>query len=377
MSRPTNLTELPACGPFREVVIDLPAVTHNVRTIRERVGDIAVMVVVKANGYGHGMIDCARAALAGGAQWLGVADLAEAVELRAAGMTAPILAWLHAPNESFDSAITHDITIGVSSIEQLERAARAGRARIHLKLDTGLSRNGLAPAEWVAAFARAAELEVSNQIVLEGIFSHVSNTHEEEDAAAAAEFDRALELATAAGLNPTLVHLSASLTTLTMPQLNYSMVRVGIAAYGLSPLDDREPSEFGLRPAMTVRARVAAVREVPAGVGVSYDYTYRTPTATRLALVPLGYAEGVPRAASNCGPILVAGERKTVAGRVAMDQFVVDAGDTPVEVGDEVVLFGDQARGVPSVAEWARACDTNVYEIVTRMGGRLDHVVVE
>lgn len=373
----SELTELPPTGPFREVVIDLPALTHNVRTLRAHTGTEHLMIVVKANGYGHGMVDSARAAIAGGADWLGVADLAEAHELRAAGITAPVLAWLHAPGETFVDAITANIAIGVSSVEQLEAVATVGGGRIHFKLDTGLSRNGLAPAEWAQAFARAAELEKLGRLTVEGVFSHVSNTHEDEDAAAALEFERALVLAREAGLKPELIHLSASLTALTMPALNYNMVRVGLAAYGLSPLDNREPAEFGLRPVMTVRARVAAMRQVPAGVGVSYDYTYRPSTDTSLALIPVGYGEGVPRAASNRAPVQVAGHTFAIAGRVAMDQFVVDVSQSAVAVGDEVVLFGDPGRGVPSAAQWAAACDTNVYEIVTRMGGRLARVVVE
>ena len=373
----TQLTALPPIANFREVVVDLPAMTHNVSVMRERVAGSALLVVVKANGYGHGMIDCARAALAGGADWLGVADLTEALALRDAGITAPVLAWLHAPNETFTTAIVRDIALGVSTREQLERIAEIGSGRVHLKLDTGLSRNGFAPADWADVFARAAELERVGALVVEGIFSHVSNTHEDEDAAAATEFDRALEMARAAGLAPDFIHLSASLTALTMPALNYSMVRIGLAAYGLSPIDGRDPSEFGLRPVMTVRSQVAAVRRVPAGVGVSYDYTYRPAAETTLALVPVGYGEGVPRAGSNRAPIQVAGITSTVAGRVAMDQIVVDMADVAVAVGDEVVLFGDPARGVPSAAQWAAACETNVYEIVTRMGGRLTRVVVE
>lgn len=378
MPNQSPLTTLPACGDFREVVIDLPALSHNVALMREHVAGANLMVVVKANGYGHGMVESARAALAGGADWLGVADIREALDLREAGIDAPILAWLHAPSENFVAAVENDITVGVSTMAQLHTVAALGRgARIHLKLDTGLSRNGFAPGEWESAFAAAAEHEGSGAIRVEGIFSHVSNTHEDEDAAAAEEFDRAVAVARRAGLAPSHLHLSASLTALTMPGLNYSMVRIGLAAYGLSPIDGRDPSEFGLRPVMTVRARVAATRRVPAGVGVSYDYTYRPATETNLALVPVGYAEGVPRAASNTAPLVVGDNVFTIAGRVAMDQFIVDAGNHSVQVGDEVTLFGDPARGVPSAADWAAACDTNVYEIVTRMGGRLERVFVD
>lgn len=378
------MTHLPVDGPFREAVIDLSAVRDNVSTLRARISTPYFLTVVKANAYGHGMVPVARAALAGGATHLGVADVSEALALRAAGISAPILAWLHDPHEDFVAAVSAGITMCVSSVAQLDAVARAGeragltadtpagsRPTVHIKIDTGLSRNGAAEVTWAGLFARAAKLEAAGGVTVEGIFSHLSNASVEEDLAQAARFDAGVVLAREAGLAPTIRHLSASNAALTLPQLSHDMVRVGIATYGISPDDSVAPQEYGLRPVMTLRGRVAAVREVPAGTGVSYDLTYRTSGVSRLALVPIGYGEGVPRAASDRGPVSIHGERFTVAGRVAMDQFVVDCGETAVEVGDEVVLFGDPQNGHPSVADWAAATNTIGYEVVTRLGGRL------
>lgn len=361
---------------FRELVVDLDAVSANVARLRELVGAPHVMAVVKANAYGHGAVECARAALAGGADWLGVADVSEALELRAAGIGAPVLAWLHDPDADFAAAIAAGVDLGLSSAAQLEAVAAAaregaGRAFVQLKLETGLSRNGIAEEHWDAVFARARELEGSGELAVRGIFSHVSNASPEDDRAAVAAFERGLERASAAGLSPELRHIAATAAALSLPEARFDLVRLGIAVYGLSPFGAASAAGLGLRPAMTVRARVAAVRRVPAGKGVSYDYTYRTERETTLALVPLGYAEGIPRHASSRGPVRIGGRTFRVSGRVAMDQFVVDVGDLDVAVGDEVVLFGDPATGAPTADDWAEAADTINYEIVTRLGGRL------
>lgn len=367
---------------FREAVIDLGALTANVAHLRETVGTEHVMAVVKANAYGHGAVECARAALAGGADWLGVADTTEALELRAAGIDAPVLAWLHDPDADFGPAIEAGVDIGISSTAQLAAVARARQAlagddRIHgpafvqLKLETGLSRNGISEPEWAETFALARDLEISGDILVRGVFSHVSNTSPEDDAAAVTVFTRGLVAATAAGLDPELRHLAASAAALRRPEARFNLVRLGIGIYGLSPFDDASSADLGLTPVMTLRGRVAAVRRVPADRGVSYDYTYRTPRETTLALVPLGYAEGIPRHASNRAPVSIGGATFAISGRVAMDQFVVDVGDRDVHVGDEVVLFGDPATGAPSADDWAEAAQTINYEIVTRVGARV------
>lgn len=365
---------------FRERVVDLDAVTANVARLRELVGTPHVMVVVKADAYGHGAVECARAALAGGADWLGVADIAEGLALREAGIVAPVLAWLHDPDADFAAAVRAGLDLGISSLAQLEAAAAAGEEGhpvfVQLKVETGLSRNGIAESEWDAVFVRARELESAGRIVVRGVFSHVSNASPEDDRAAVAVFERALERAGRAGLAPELRHLAASAAALSLPEARYDLVRLGIAAYGLSPFGGASATELGLRPAMTLRGRVAAVRRVPAGKGVSYDYTYRTEKETTLVLVPLGYAEGIPRHASNAAPVSIGGRTFRVSGRVAMDQFVVDVGDLEVAVGDEVVLFGDPEAGVPSADDWAEASGTINYEIVTRLGGRLQRTFV-
>lgn len=374
-------------SPFREAVINLGALSANVAQLKASTASPHLMIVVKANAYGHGMVESAQAALAGGADWLGVADIDEALALRSAGFTAPLLAWLHAPDETFGEAIEAKVTLGVSSVAQLRACAaavehtgvsRGGEtspsrqpARVHLKLETGLGRNGASEPDWAEFFAEAARSEKVGAIVVEGVFSHLSNTSEAADLAQGEVFDRGVLAARAAGLTPTLVHLAASAAALTQPTLRYNMVRIGILAYGVSPFESRTPASLGLAPVMTLRATVAAVRRVPEGQGVSYDYTYLTTGEATLVLVPLGYGEGIPRAASGSGPVVINGHRFTVTGRVAMDQFVVDVGDSPVAVGDEVVLFGDPANGHPSVTEWADAASTIGYEMVTRIGGRV------
>lgn len=362
--------------PFREALIDLDAVITNVRTLTERLGTPA-MAVVKADAYGHGAVPVARAALAGGAAWLGTADLGEAFELRAAGIDAPILAWLHDPGADFGPAIDAGIDLGLSAEAQLHRAADAARtagrpAAVHLKIDTGLSRNGVQPDEWAGAVAAAAQLERAGLVRIRGIFSHLANTSAEADAAQLAAFERALAVAAEAGLRPELRHIASTAGALTRPEARYDLVRLGIACYGIPPFADGTTSaELGLVPVMTLRGRVAAVRRIAAGDGVSYGHTWRAERPTTLALVPLGYADGIPRQASGRGEVLLAGARRPVVGRIAMDQFLVDVGDDAVEVGDEVVLFGDPATGAPSADDWGVAADTIGYEIVTRIGPRV------
>ncbi|BDZ44991.1 alanine racemase [Naasia aerilata] len=361
-------------GPLREAAVDLGAVSRNVARLRELAGTPHAMAVVKADGYGHGAAAAARAALEGGADWVGVADLAEALALRADGIDAPILAWLHDPGADFAPAIAAGVDIGVSTLDQLEAVAAAGGSTVpvlQLKVETGLSRNGLAPEDWEAAFERAAGLERAGRVRVRGVMSHLSNASPDDDRDAGAAFDRALALAESAGLRPELRHLASTAAAVRRPEARYDLVRLGIGMYGLSPFDDATSAALGLTPAMTLRTRIAAVRAVAAGAGVSYDYAWRAPAATRLALVPVGYADGVPRAASNRAEVWIGGERFPVRGRIAMDQLVVEVGDAPVQVGDQAVLFGDPAIGFPSADEWAGWAGTINYEIVTRIGPRV------
>lgn len=363
--------------PFREAVVDLGAIRDNVAHLAGVVAPAQVMAVVKADAYGHGAVPVARAALDGGASWLGVADLAEAVALRTAGIDAPLLAWLHDPDARFAAAVEYDVDLGVSSLGQLEAIADAavsvGRpAMVHLKIDTGLSRNGFAPEAWGEAVAVAAELERAGHIGVRGIFSHLANTSAEADAAQLASFERALASASAAGLHPEVRHIASTAGALRRPESRYDLVRLGIGIYGIPPFaDGTTAADIGLRPAMTLRGRVAAVRRIDAGTGVSYGHVWRAPRPTTLALVPLGYADGIPRQASDRAEVLLGGVRRRVVGRIAMDQFLVDVGDDAVGVGDEVVLFGDPATGAPSADDWGDAADTIGYEIVTRIGPRV------
>ena len=359
---------------FREATIDLDAISDNVRHFRRLTG-VQVIAVVKANAYGHGAAAAAVAALAGGATRLGVAEIPEALELRRQGITAPIVAWLHAPGERFESAAAQNVEVGISSFDQLEAAARAAEVdrpvAVHLKFETGLSRNGIAPADWGRVLAEAARLERIGRLRIVGLFSHLSNASPDDDRAALAKYHEAVAVAEGFGIRPEIRHIAATAAAIDLPETRLDAVRVGIGLYGLSPFDDRSSAELGLRPAMTLRGSIAAVRRVPAGTGVSYGYDPRTDRDTTLVLVPLGYADGVPRSASGRLPVSIAGRRFVNVGRIAMDQFVVDVGDTAVSIGDEVVLFGDPTLGVPSATEWADAAGTINYEIVTRIGGRV------
>ena len=337
------------------------------------------MAVVKADAYGHGLVPSARAALSGGASWLGVALLDEALTLRDAGISAPLLSWLVGPGEQWSNAIAADIDVSASApwvLDEVAKAARdAGRkARVHLKVDSGLGRSGVPVADWanLVDAARRAELEGEMEVV--GVWSHLAYA----DAPGHPTIDRqqetfseAVRVAESAGLRPHVRHLANSAATLTRPDTHFDLTRPGLSIYGLSPLPDSPPSELGLRPAMSLQAHLALVKRVPSGQGVSYLHRYVTNRETTLGLVPLGYADGVPRDATNVGPVLVGGRRRTVAGVVCMDQFMLDLGDDPVTAGDPVVLFGSGANGEPTAQDWADATGTISYEIVTRVGPRV------
>jgi alanine racemase len=359
-----------------EVVVDLDAIAANTAALRGHV-DRPLMAVVKADGYGHGLVPAARAALAGGADALGVAVLEEALALRAAGVAAPLLAWLHTPGTDYAAALTADVEVSVNAewaLAEVVAAARAtGRtAAVHLFADTGLSREGATEAEWPGLVAAAARAQADGDVAVVGLWSHMAYADAPTHPTIGAQvrvFDEAVALARAAGLTEARLHLANSAATVALPDTWYDMVRPGIAVYGLDPLGG-DPAVHGLRPAMTVRARAALVKRVPAGVGVSYGHTYFPERETTLLLVPVGYADGVPRAAGNRAPVLAAGAHRTIAGRVCMDQFVLDVGDAEVHAGDEVVLWGPGDAGEPTAQDWADAVDTIHYELVTRIGGR-------
>ena len=355
-----------------EVRIDLDAIRDNVALLRA--GTTAeVMAVVKGDGYGHGMLPSARAALAGGATWLGVATLDEGLALRRAGIEAPVMAWLHSPGLPLHEGVAADLDLSAGNLELLGELVVAARraertARVHLKIDTGLARGGATAAEWPELLEAAAKAQVDGEIEVVGVWSHFVHAdalgHETTDHQLAA-FADALAVAERFGIAPRYRHIANSAATLTRPDAHYDLVRPGVAVYGLSPVAGET---FGLRPAMTARARVALTKRVPAGQGVSYGHTYFTERETTLALVPLGYADGVPRHGSNVGPVQLGGKRRTIAGRVCMDQIVLDVGDDPVVAGDVATLFGPGGDGAPTATDWADAIGTINYEIVTRFG---------
>ncbi|MFI9820022.1 alanine racemase [Streptomyces sp. NPDC052013] len=369
--------------------IDLDALRGNVRRLRELAPGAALMAVVKADAYGHGALPCARAAVEAGATWLGTATPQEALALRAPGAGLPddvrIMCWLWTPGGPWREAIEAGIDVSLSGVWALEEVVRAARlagtpALVQLKADTGLGRNGCQPEDWAELVAAALQAERDGLVRVTGLWSHFACADEPGHPSIAAQLSRFREMvayAEAQGVRPEVRHIANSPATLTLPESHFDLVRPGIAMYGVSPSPEiGSPADFGLRPVMTVSASLALVKRVPGGHGVSYGHHYVTPGATTLGLVPLGYADGIPRHASSAGPVLVEGKWRTVAGRVAMDQFVVDlGGDEPPE-GTEAVLFGPGDRGEPTAEDWAQAAGTIAYEIVTRIGPRVPRVYV-
>ena len=362
---------------MREARVFPEAISHNVATLRRATPATEVMVVVKANGYGHGAVTAARAAVTGGATWLATADLTEALSLRHEAVTTPLLAWLWSPLDDVSSAIEQGIDIGVSSLAHLRRVAQSAHsadpAMVHLKVDSGLGRGGVEPQAWQAVVDEVVALQHRGVVRLRGVFSHLAGESAESDRAQAVVFDEALQVLRSRGVEPELVHLANSQGALRTPELSYDMVRIGIAAYGMPVSPAHET--LGLRPAMRLSGQVILTKRLPAGHGVGYDHTYRTERETTVALLPLGYADGIPRSASSAGPVVLGGVRHTLAGRVSMDQVTVDIGDQDVRVGEWAVFWGDPADGEPSAMEWARVCHTISYELLTGVGSRVPRVV--
>ncbi|MET9511362.1 alanine racemase [Streptomyces flavidovirens] len=363
--------------------IDLAALRANVRALRARAAGAQLMAVVKSDAYGHGAVRCARAALDAGATWLGTATPEEALALRAAGFDGPLLCWLWTPGGPWREAVEAGIDVSVSGMWALEEVVAAARAvgrvaRVQLKGDTGLGRNGCQPADWPELVRHA--LEARDAVRVTGLWSHLACADEPGHPSIAVQlavFQDLVEYAEKAGVEPEVRHLANSPATLTLPATHFDLVRTGIAMYGVSPSPELgTPADFGLRPVMTLAASVALVKRVPEGHGVSYGHHYVTGGETNLGLIPVGYADGIPRHASGTGPVLVGGKWRRVAGRVAMDQFVVDLGADVVEAGDEAVLFGPGDRGEPTAEDWAQAAGTIAYEIVTRIGSRVPRVYV-
>ena len=362
-----------------EAVVDLDAITHNVRLLCELAGSAQVMAVVKADGYGHGAAQVGRAALAAGAAQLGVATVDEALALRRDGIGNPVLAWLHSPGTDFGPALDADVELAVSSVRQLgdvlDAVERTGRtATVTVKADTGLSRNGVSAAEYPEVLSVLRRAQSDGAVRARGIMSHLAHGDDPDNPFNDLQAQRLTDMARQArerGVDFELVHLCNSPAAMTRPDLAFDMVRPGIAVYGQTPIPDR--GDMGLRPAMTLKCPVALVRSVQAGDGVSYGHIWIAEHATTLALLPVGYADGVFRTLSGRIDVLINGRLRRSVGRICMDQFVVDLGPGEVDVteGDDAILFGPGTQGEPTAQDWADLLGTINYEVVTSPRGRI------
>ena len=342
------------------------------------------MAVVKADGYGHGLVPSARAAISGGATWLGVAQLSEGLALRSGGVDGRVVSWLHVPGTDFGAALTADIDLSVSALWSLAEVADAARAlgvtaRIHLKVDTGLGRNGAFGEDWPILLKAARRLEAEGAVQIVGVWSHFVYADEPTHPTVLAQLERfreAVRDAEQAGCDLEVRHIANSAAILTNPGAAFDLVRPGLAVYGLSPIPSLgDPQFFGLTPAMTLSADLAVTKRVPAGQGLSYGHQYVTSQDTTVGLVPMGYADGIPRNATNVGPVSLGSARHTVAGRVCMDQFILDLGPrSQAQAGDVVTLFGPGSSGEPTAEDWAQATGTISYEIITRVGARVPRI---
>ena len=366
-------------GVLAEAVVDLGAIEHNVRLLREHAGRAQVMAVVKADGYGHGATQVARASLAAGAAELGVATVDEALALRADGISAPVLAWLHPPGIDFGPALLADVQIAVSSVRQLDElldaVRRTGRtATVTVKVDTGLNRNGVPPAQYPSMLAALRQAVAEDAVRPRGLMSHMVHADRPDSPINNVQAQRFTDMVAQArnqGPRFEVVHLANSSTTMSRPDLAFDLVRPGIAVYGLSPVP--ELGDMGLIPAMTVKCAVALVKSIRAGEGVSYGHTWIADRDTNLALLPIGYADGVFRMLGGRLDVLINGRRRPGVGRICMDQFLVDLGPGPLDVaeGDEAILFGPGTRGEPTAQDWADLLGTIHYEVVTSPRGRI------
>ena len=423
-SRSAAVRSAPSAAATSRAVIDLEAVAHNGRRLAQVAG-VPWMAVVKADAYGHGLGPIALTALSAGASWLGVAQLAEALTLRSlldeAGVSRPagepssqaprVLTWLlpvmeparaAAEDSPLRAALAADLDLSVSTLPQLEALSAAARAqgraaRLHLKVDTGMSRGGAAPEELPALAVALRRAVDEGTVDVVGLWSHLSRADEPASGSTEEHLERyrqAEHVVRAAGLNPPIHHLAATGGLLWHPQARMDLVRAGIGLYGLSPDPSVATSaELGLQPAMRLESPLVQVKRIDAGQAVSYGGTWSAPTDRWVGLVPLGYSDGIPRAASSAGPVGVGGIMTSIVGRVCMDQVVVDLGPAvdetgaplpaPARVGDAAVLWGAPEHGgvsdpeaVPTADEWAQVCGTINYEIVTRLGARVPRCYV-
>ena len=358
--------------------VDLWAVRPNVRALAQLAAPAGLMAVVKADAYGHGAVPVARAALEAGATYLGVALVEEGRELREAGIDAPMLLMSEPPPSAAAATVALRLTPVVYTIAGVEALAKAvveldapRPFPLHLKVDTGMHRVGATPA---AALDLARAIDQFDEVALEGVCTHFAVADEIDDAFTdeqLATFATVLDELRRNGCNPKVVHAANTAATIARPESRFDLVRTGIGIYGIAPaahLADAVP----LVPALSLSARVSYVKECRAGDRVSYGQRYVCATDTRIATVPIGYADGVPRAlAAAGGEVLIGGVRRPIAGTITMDQLMVDCGDAPVMVGDEVVLLGRQGDATITATEWAERLGTIPYEVVCGIGRRV------
>ena len=372
-----------------EVLIDLGAIRENIKYLMAKSGKPA-LAVVKADGYGHGLLPVAKSALSAGASWLGVALLEEARALRQGGINAPIIAWLTPVTDDFASAISEDIDIAIPSLAHLEAITSAARslgkcARIHLEVDTGMSRGG-ALNEWSELVRSAKSYQDSGLIKVIGIWSHFARADEaghEFNNKQLENFKSAVAEAKSVGITPEVIHLSNSAAAINDADSHFDLLRLGIAIYGLSPDFSHMGSseKLNLKPAMSIRARIHLVKDIPAGSQVGYGGSAITKVDTKLGVIAMGYSDGIPRSANSSAGVLVGNKRAPIIGRVSMDQFVVDLGrDSSAKAGDWAYIIGSNPSDSYTSASsytadsWASASATINYEIVTRIAARVKRI---
>lgn len=340
--------------------------------------DGRLMAVIKADAFGHGHERVARVVLDAGASWLGVASSEEALALRAGGIDAPILSWLNAPDADFSAAVAADVDLAVPSAAVLGAVSRAAaqlgrRARVHLHIDLGMAREGCPREGWSALCELARELQLQGSVRVVGIMGHLSCAEIPGHPQSRLERQRFVNAVLAARrrrLSPNVVHLAATAATVTGDGAGFGLHRIGAGLFGIDP----SGSSTALRPALSLVTRVVGSREVEAGTGVGYGLDHVAEARTNLALLPLGYADGLPRAASGRAEVLVRGRRRPLVGRFSMDMVVVDTGGERVRPGEPVTVFGPGGAGEPTVAEWAGWAGTIEHELVTRVGARVARV---
>ena len=363
--------------------VNLSAIADNLKLIKSKT-DAQVLAVVKADAYGHGLIQIGKTATDAGADWLGTALLEEGIALRKSGIKIPIISWLTPLGEDFKTAIDLDIDLSVSSIELLNEVVAAGKSvkkipRVHIEVDTGMSRGGVGD-DWQLFLDQLIKAAKSDEINVVGIWSHFARADEPDEKMNKEQLatfeDRIKSLATA-GISPEFIHIANSAASLTNKGAHKNIIRWGIGLYGLSPDVNNlgDSKSLKLKPAMKLTAKLHLVKTVKAGASIGYGGTATTKSDTKLGVVTLGYADGIPRNANNLAGIFVAGNRAPLIGRVSMDQFVVDLGiNSLAKTGDEVIVFSDGSSGEYTADEWAKASGTINYEIVTRIGSRVPRI---